>query len=490
MKKKNLDDTQLPKSLQVVLGAMSDKDRKLFGRYLQFEPFNPQQKLVDLYNLIEAHFFAAKKPPLNWEEAVSAAGINPSQIHKLLSFLHQRLDQFLGMQQFLGAPHHNSSYNLKAYDALKVDYGTTEKKWRQLHKKLHGDPLSTEHLHQMLDLEHFATKARIAAQVNVEGSYFAEMHRLIDQHYLLHKLKYCCAALNEAQLLKLPFPGALARQVQDFLRGHAEALPAFGLAYSRIFALQMEPSQPLEAYEAALGQLVETERDISREDNFDLFNYLLNLCHRRIDSGDPGFEALIVRLYGQLIALDLLTVDGEIPPRTYKNIVSINCRRGHFEWCRGFIRDHRLLLPKEDQTILPQYCMGLVHFYEGDHLLSAGIFREIIRLDPDDHFWGFESRNLLLKSYFSRYQTLSQAEHEDLYKLVDSFRMYVRRNSKLDAYHQQSYLNFIQYFSLLLRHLDQQGGTKDFPAELRKAVEEEKIVTNKVWLLKMLEEKF
>lgn len=488
MEKQHAAEPQLPKSLQVVLGAMSEKERKLFGRYLQFELFNARQKLVDLYELIEAHFFAAKKPVTSWEAALDKAGINPSQINKLLTFLHQRLDQFLGMQQILAAPHRYLSYSLEAYNALKVEYGSTEKKWRQLRKKLQSEPLSTEHLHQLLELEHFAIKSRIVAHADVEGSYFAEMHQLIDQHYLLTKLKYCCAAINEAQLLKLPFPTGLAQQVQDFLDSYAHALPAFGRAYRAIFALQMAAQQPLAQYEAVLAELVQYEPEISREDNFDLFNYLLNLCYRRIDVGDPGFEALVVKLYGTLITLDLLTVDGEIPPRTYKNIVSMNCRQGHFAWCGTFIEDHRALLPKEDQALLPKYCKGLVHFYEGNHAHSAQVFREVIQLNPDDHFWGFESRNLLLKSYFHRYHALSEAEHEDLYKLVDSFRMYVRRNSKLDAYHQQSYLNFIQYFSLLLRHLDQQGAGA-FPPALKKAVEEEKFVTNKAWLLSVFEEK-
>jgi hypothetical protein len=109
MKEKHLADIQLPKSLGVVLGAMSEKDRKRFGHYLQQDPFHPQQKLSDLYDLIVSQFFTARAPAVRWEEALRKAGIKGAQIHKQLTYLHQRLDQFLGMQQILAAPHRTLS---------------------------------------------------------------------------------------------------------------------------------------------------------------------------------------------------------------------------------------------------------------------------------------------------------------------------------------------------------------------------------------------
>jgi tetratricopeptide (TPR) repeat protein len=488
MAKKRSTDPRLPKSLQEVLTAMGEKQRGRFGDYLLHELAHGQPRLLRLHALIEDHFFPQKPPLLSWEDGLSQAGIIPSQLDKLLSMLHQRLDQFLGLQQVLRAPHRHVAPTLEAYIKLKVDDATQEKKWRQLSKKLQSEPTSVELLRGMLDLEHLAIRSRISAAAPVEESHFAEINRLLDQHYLLNKLKYCCGAINEAQLLRLPFPAALVQQVEEIMRGHTEALPGWGLAYHAIYRLLVDPSQPLERYESALALLVAQAPAICKEDNFDLFNFLLNLCYRRTDVGDAGFEALVARLYRQVIDFDLLAVDGQIHPRTFKNVVSIHCRQGDFAWCRTFIAQHQGLLPDEDQGIVPAYCTGLVHFYEGEHAQAAAIFKEIIRLNPDDHFLSFESRNLLLKSYFLRYTSLTRSEHEDLFRMVDAFRMYARRNSKLDDFHRQSYLNFIQCFSQLLRHLDEKGGP--FPEALRKNIEAEKMITNKSWLLSLFKEKF
>lgn len=480
-------EPKLPKSLQEVLTAMGEKQRGRFGEYLLLEPWHGQARLARLQALIELHCFPKTPPLSHWEDDLAEAGIIPSQLDKLLSLLHQRLDQFLSLQQVLRAPHRHVAHTLEAYTALKVDYATKEKKWRQLTKKLQSEPASVEHLRSMLDLEHHAIKSRISAGVPVPGSHFEEMHRLLDQHYLLGKLKYCCAAINEAQLLQLSFPLALAQQVQEILARHTQALSGWGRAYQAIFHLQMDPAQPLDRYESVLALLVAEAPGISHEDNFDLFNFLLNLCYRRMDVGDAGFEALVARIYLQVVEDELLAVDGQIHPRSFKNIVSIHCRQGHFAWCRTFIQQHKAFLPTEDQHIVPLYCTGLVHFYEGDHAQAARLLKEIIRLDPDDHFLSFESRNLVLKSYFLRYADLTLAEHEDLFKMVDAFRMYARRNSKLDDFHRRSYLNFIHHFSQLLRHLDEKAGP--FPEAWRKNIEAEKMITNKSWLLSLFKEK-
>ncbi|MFN8393119.1 MAG: hypothetical protein U0176_00430 [Bacteroidia bacterium] len=487
MDKRSPGSPQLPKSLHEVLSAMGEKQRRVFGQYLNFEPFNSLQRLTQLHELIQSHFFAKSSPKQSWDDALKQAGINVQQLDKLLSYLQLRLDQFLAMQQLSQSPHRFLSYTLEAYNALKVDAGTREKKLRQIRKRISGEPQSTEQLQQLINLELFAIPIRIETHAREEGSYYAELNRLIDESALVTELKACCASINESRMRKLPSPDARIRQLRERLTAYPGSLPEIGLAYRAIFELQLSGPEGVEHYSGALDLLTANAQLIDRMDLWDLFGYLLNLCLPRLDGAVPGYAPLVAQIYDQLMALDLLALDGQLQPRMFKNVVSIHCRQGNYDICRRFIRDYGSLLPKEEREVLPQHCLGLVQFYEGQFRQAADSFRQVIQANPEDHFWGLESRSMLLKASFHLYDELGPDELDELMRLVDAFKMYVRRHSQLDAYNRKCYLNFIKFFNQLLK--TREGlGDQSRPSLLR-AVELEKMVTNKAWLLKVLAEK-
>ncbi|MEM7039356.1 MAG: hypothetical protein AAF570_20455, partial [Bacteroidota bacterium] len=184
-----------------------------------------------------------------------------------------------------------------------------------------------------------------------------------------------------------------------------------------------------------------------------------------------------------------LTPDGHMHPRIYKNIVTLNCRLERYDWSLDFIQENAGYLSGPDREMLPLYCRGLVHFYSGDHRKSIGIFREVMQLDHKDEFWGFESRNLLLKSFFHDYDRLSIPEVEEMHKLVDSFRMYVQRNARLSTFHQKSYQNFIRYFNILLKLKAAPSVTNSRLQTLTSEIEQLQFITHKNWLRAALAEK-
>ncbi len=477
------------KGLIAVLKAMSAKQLDHFRLHLDFEPFEASVKLAELFHLIDLYFLSKKEPQQSWDDALERVAIKSSQLNKLQTYLHQKLDQFLAIQQIVQRPQRYHSYTIEAYSELKIDYATIEKKWRQLEKKLNNDAESTEHFQQLSSLEAFMIKARIDDGIKISGSYFEEMQVMIDQNYILTKLKYLCASVNEASILNQPFPNEAISAIKAVMNSQTRDLPLYGQAYWKVLGLLENSAQPIEQYQDTYEFLKRHQEALSKEDNFDLFNYLLNLSYVRLDLGEPYFLEFVVEMYDLLIELDLLTMDGILPSRTFKNIVSLNCRLQKYQWCLEFIDAFQKHLHLKDQSLVPSYCKGLVHFYSQNHVQSALIFRDIIHRDPDDHLWGFESRNLLLKSYFHRFEDLTLEEYEDLHRLIDSFRMYVRRNSKLSEFHHKSYLNFIHYFNQMVRHLEEHGNSKAYPKTMHTQIKNLKFITNKKWLLDRIQEK-
>lgn len=489
MSSSNEEVFPVPQSLAAVLKAMPEKQIMLFGDYMRFEHFNNNQRLSDLHAIILAHHLKTRKKHTDWKGAIEKVGIPESQINKLFTLYHQKLDQFLSFQQIQTKPHRYHGYTLEAYHHLNVEFDVAEKKWRQLLKKLQNDSQSSEHFQQLLQLEHFFLQTRIRNAAKTQNSYFEEIHQQMDEAYLISKIIYLCASLNEAYILNQPVPNEILEQVRPLIERNQAKLPPIGQAYLMVLEILEYRNLPQTKYAACTDYIIENQKSISGQDITDLLSFVLNSSFRRIAKAENEFEQQIIDIYQYLIDLNLLLEDGLIAGRTFKNIVSINCRMGKYEWCDQFIKDFRKYLPKDEQETLPLYCQGLVYFYAENYTESAKIFKEIIRIDPDDLFWGFESRNLLLRSYYHIFDDLDMETLEEFYKLVESFKMYVRRNAKLSEFHKTSYLNSITYFSSILKHREQYGTDVPFPQKLISELEATNLITNKNWLLSIVKEK-
>ncbi len=480
--------TPRPKGLVVVLSALSPKQLRLFKKYLQFEPFNAMPRLWELFLRIEKQVLKPQKLHLPLESLLPGSDIRPSQLNKLVTLLHQKLDLFLSLQQIQQAPHRHLPFTLHAYKELGIEPGLAEKKWRQLSKKLNAGPQSEEHFFQRYYLAQVATQIRIGPAPRTPQSNFQHIHDLGDLAYVTGKMRYLCASINEAAILNLPPPTAQVDALTPLITQCKADFPPFSQAFFLVLKLLSDSAPPPADFEHLLDYLRLHGPAINQDDLFDLYNYVLNAIYGRIDIGERVFVELAATTYASMLAHGLLTLNGVMHPRIFKNIVSINCKLQRFGWCETFIRDHQHFLKGEDALLLPRYCSGLVQFYAGDHRSSAAAFREIMLEDPEDYYWGFESRNLLLKSLFHRFDELSLEEHEELLRLVESFRMYIRRNTRLSDFHKKSYLNFIRYFASILKFKDQMPAP-EVVESLLEEIQTQQFVTHKAWLMGCLREK-
>lgn len=479
-----------PNILVQVLMALSGSQLDLFQEYLQFKPFNSNPRLLELFNLVRARLLETGEFSTKLSELAPFSSIPSSQINKQATLLHQKLDQFLAMEQINAAPHRSIPFVLKAYQSLFPGSEITEKKYRQLHKRLNAEVQTTEHIHAALELEHFAILSRLAGQHSKQQSAFRSTHELADRYTVTTKLKYLCASFNEARVLNLSPPVQEWTSFETILSNLKEKLGPLGLAYFKVLNLLMVPKPLARNFKETLDFIADKHPQIPKEDRADLYHYVLNVCYQKINANDEDIANLTQSIYDQMIVQGLLTLTGKIHPRTFKSIVSLNSRLGNFSWALEFVDSYRKWLPEEDIEFLPQYCKGSIYFYKKDFKASARIFRQIVLSAPEGLFWGFESRTLLLKSLYSSYHALNFDELEELHRLVNSFRMYIRRNSKLSTYYQKCYLNFIYFFTILLRHLESPESEVPDWKKLEKEIENTDFITYKEWLLKALAEKF
>jgi|GEM_PF-4147902 len=474
------------KGLFMVLRAMETKERILFRKYLDFAPFNGSAKVVQLYDLIVSAVLETESMELNYADFVPEDIILNSQVEKVSSHLHQKLDHFLAMQEVESSPSHYAAYTLAAYERLLPGSPLLDKQYKKIRKRLQAEPSSNASLSALAQLEHHYLPRRIATGSKEDNSYFIPSFKHREADHLLWRLIYTCASINESRLLNRPWPAQMIAELAPY----REILPKVSFVLTRAYFCVFEV---LEAKEISMQMIrdsihfLESNRKyISIAELGDMFQYLLNASFREIDRGNIEFEVLSTEIYRRLLDYGLLTQQERMHPHVYKNIVSAHCRTAEFSWCNQFIEEYKTFLPESQQSFLPDYARGLVHFYQDQFQDSARIFRTIVQKDPDGLFWGFESRNLLLKSLFMLDQDLMLHELDELLRLVKSFKVYVQRNQSLSTYHRKCYLNFAVYFGQLMKLRDKKLLKGPQALELWERIEQEKFVTHKQWLREIL----
>jgi len=79
-------------------------------------------------------------------------------------------------------------------------------------------------------------------------------------------------------------------------------------------------------------------------------------------------------------------------------------------------------------------------------------------------------------------------ELNELQPLLDSIRMFVRRNATLSDSRKKSYVNFYGYFRQLVRMKEEPIDDREKLEEMKIALEQEEFITHKNWLRDVLEE--
>ncbi len=422
------------------------------------------------------------------EELLAGFEIPASQFNKLLSQLHVQVDQYLVARFHDQYPEQGQGALMDAYQELGLPDRVVERRYRRLRKKLEGTLQSPDWVDAALGLEKAMLPYRVRHPKFQIASAFGEVGARLDEAFLVSKLRFASASVNEARIRNLAFPAQLVTQTQQLRDLLGPCQTVIGQAYEYVFQLSSEPIPPFELFQSSIQFIQRQKEQITAQEQFDLLHFIQNLCLREVDRGHRPFVRLAADLYRYLLEEGVLTGSGTLHPRIFKNILSLHARMGEFGYCAEFVEQHGNKLPPEERSFILRYGAALIQFYQKDHLHSAAGFRSLIAETPKDLYWGFECRNLLMKSLFLRFESLSFEELDELQRLLDSFRMFVRRNATLSDSRKKSYDNFYGYFRQLVRMKEEQIEDPEKLEEMKEALEQEEFITHKNWLRGVLEE--
>ncbi len=260
----------------------------------------------------------------------------------------------------------------------------------------------------------------------------------LDLFFIISRLKYGVEMANRHNVVGQEFESGLLDYILQYLEETPDLMakhPGIKVYLSIYQCLTL--SNPDPSFEELLKTLKEHGPGFSKPELREMYGYASNFCIKQVNTGRPEFLPILIDLYRW--ALDhgaLFSVDGWLIQWDYKNIVSASLKAGEFDWCRNFIETYREKIAPEFRENAYTYNLASFFFEQREYRKTLQLLQTV---EFSDVFYALGSRVILLKSYFET------EDHAALDSLIESFKIYLKRNKQLSKYQFSIYFNLVSF---------------------------------------------
>ena len=322
-----------------------------------------------------------------------------------------------------------------------------------------------------LEQEIFVIKAK---QQRTEATNLQEITATFSTFFVINTLKYACKSQTHSNLrkaaYKIPLLDAVLEEVKKGTYNSIDTVMQYYFSYQVLTAPNKEAN-----YDALKSYLLDKSASTAIEDFKEIFIAALNFCIRKLNDGAENYVKEALLLYKEGLKKQTLIEDGILSRFSYKNIAALGLRCEEYDWTAQFIDDYA-------QFLQPQYRQNYQHYnhaklaYEQKQYEKA--MQLLIRVEYDDVFLNIDAKIMLMKMYYQ------QKNHDALYSLIESVRVFLSRKSKaVLSYHQENYSNILKYLQKIVRC---NPYDKNLKQQLRMEIVDVQPLTEKKWLLDIL----
>ena len=471
-----------------LLQQLTLTEQKAFLLFLKSPYFNRQPRLERLGRLLIEQADSDSLQKRNLHEVLygKTATYREQAIHDSLSQLNKLLQRFLALRKFEAD---------QAAQQLALLSAFAQRQWEAAFRKHWNRASAAWEEYGFRDLDYFEGQYAVHREAAVfeaglqrrERDFrLEETVKYLDLSYWIARLKYSCELLNRLQILNQEIPSELIDPMEAWLDAMPKAYlvePAIQ-SYLLIFrTLQVEDAA--HSYDALIDWLNHNSHHFSPREAADMYNYAQNYCIRRINRGEAMYLQRLFALFEQLASKQLvLDEHGYMDHRNLKNMVTVGLRLKAFGWVDNFLETYK-------HKLLPAYQADAYAFNLASLRYAQGLYSEALQLlqqvEFQDVFYDLSARSLMLKLYFET------DEDAALEFLLETFRMFVKRNRSINAFQRKVHMNLLRFTRKLYRLREQQAMLPQKTFEQRRAklsalIQEEKEIANRSWLLEQLEE--
>jgi len=435
----------LSRKLLNFLESFSRPERYSFQKFLASPFFNESQDLIRLFDLILATMKESeangKKKELTkqavWQLLFPTKTYSDVHMRRLSSDLNLLAQQYMAYNTFKNTPLGEQTHLLEALNTPQLNkhfVGAVRqaRKIQQKTKLCNADAHFDSHLIEYrchLHLDQLGYK-----RDDFENLEKSDYH--LDCFYISKKLKVYCEAMDYKHRFMVS-PSVLLPP--DFMN-YVEQSVYFKEPSVKVYylAIKMMNSPQEEVYFQKLKSFVHLHLDgfPPTELKF-LYTLLMNYCiTTKINNGRAEYYTELFSLYETSLDRQLIFEKGFLTPNHYKNILTIALHIKEFEWAENFIQTYTTQLPKENQENALNYNMAKLYFHQEDY---PKVIEQLREVEYKDLQYALGGKLMLLKTYYEL------EEDTALDSLIDSFRIYLRRNTRISRDVKQQYLNVLRF---------------------------------------------
>ena len=302
----------------------------------------------------------------------------------------------------------------------------------------------------------------------------ADFH--LDCYYFINKLKTHCDILGYKNFLPVDTEIKLFPDFFDYLE-QQNLIKVPGIyAYFLVAKMLSFPNQ--ETYFHKLKIFLFKNNDSFNKGELSiLFTHLINYCiHLKMNIGNINFSTHLFDIYNEALEKEIIIERNKLDLYHYKNIITNALQINKFEWVENFIQTYTNNLPKEHRENALTFNLAKVYFSQKKY---NKVIEQLQSVAYKNHVYALGGKLILLKTYYEL------KEYIALDSLIDSFRIYIRRNKIISRDVKQQYLNMLRFVKKLSNTI--RGDEKSLN-KISVQIDKCKALAGKKWILEKVEE--
>lgn len=455
-----------------LIRSFSSVELRDVRKFLRSPFFNQRQDLIDLFEQLAASS-EAQKEDLRRHLSPPTAPLDDQKLRLLMSYLHSLLEQYIAIKE-MTADKLNAQLHLATGYRKRRMNEAFERTRKNLEKNLDAQPLRNLTYHDYRYQLQWEAHQLNYVQNPTDISRLHDLSGMADVVYLAQKLRLICLLAAHQTVYQ---SGATSSPDEETIiraeRPEFATLPVVAI-WLHCYRMLRHPAEETH-FQQFKAVLLDQSGCFSEEEMHGLYLLAINYCVRRLNAGGDRFFREAFDLYKEGLGKGYLFDDGMLSRFTYHNVVAIGLRLGELEWVRFFIGEYKNRLEKSYRESAFSYNLARLEYESGRHDHVLELLQKANYRDP---LLNLAAKVLLLKTYYDL------GEHDLLQSHLDAMRNYIHRK-RVIGYHRTNYLNIIRFTEKIMRRnpLD-----KAATEALRRAVEQEEVLPEKLFFLKILDE--
>ncbi|MCO6463059.1 MAG: hypothetical protein J5I52_02800 [Saprospiraceae bacterium] len=466
------------------LTSISIYELNSFSKYIHSPFFNVNTHITTFYEVLEEAIRDGSVEKLTpkqiWSRIHPNVAYNNQKFLKLNSDLVNHFENFMAQREFDQAESVKTNFKLEAVRKRNIEklYNGIIGEVERLQKTEFNQSAEFYMTKYLIERNLFSLKTEnekktekteITSTLNIK-----DISDNLDYFYIIEKLKQFCTLLSWKKMYKLDIEMDNMNYVLDIAQSPKYQSIAPIQIYYKMYLTYVNEHDAENYYE--LRQLSKEYLHIFPiDEQREIYSTLLGYCINRINKNQQEFFKETFEVYKDSIDQKIMIINDELSVTTFRNIVIAALRVDEFEWAENFIYENAKYVDEKFRSNAVEFSLARLEFYKKDY---DKVLDHLYKVSYEDVWYNINAKTIYLHTYYEL------DEFDALESLLQSFKMFVKREKSLTQARKDHYLNLIKFTNALIK-INPRDKTK--LQKLAQEINDTRGVVSKPWLQEKIE---